>query len=303
MASEIPTRVLGSTGVEVSIIGIGGAHIARPNCRAEAVSLVRDAIERGITFMDNCWDYHQGHSEMWMGDALRRGLRERVFLMTKIDGHTRKVARKQLEQSLKRLKTDHVDLLQIHEVIRPGDPDQIFARRGAIEALLEARDRGKARFLGFTGHKDPAIFLKMLEHDFAWDAVQMPVNLLDAHFRSFQRNVLPLLRDRRIGIIGMKPLAAGALLETGMVTAVEGLQYAMSQPVDVVVTGIETSGELEQAIEAAADFTPLSEAAIEKLHQRIEPFASQGEYEPYKTSDIHDGTVRHPEWLVNAKVK
>lgn len=302
MPSEIPRRPLGNTGEEVSIIGMGGAHIARPNCRAEAVSLVREAVERGVTFMDNCWDYHHGHSEMWMGDALRRGLREKVFLMTKIDGHTKKVARKQLDQSLKRLKTDYLDLLQIHEVIRPGDPERIFARGGSIEALIEAKEKGKTRFIGFTGHKHPEIFLQMLEHDFTWDTVQMPVNMLDTHFRSFQRQVLPELRKRGTGIIGMKPLAAGALMETGMVTALEGLHYAMSQPVDVVVTGMESQGELEQAIEAAGDFVPLSQAAQDKLHQRIAPFAGKGEYEPYKTSNVHDGTVRHPEWLVKARV-
>lgn len=302
MSNEIPRRTLGSTGEKVSIIGLGGAHIARPNCRSEAISLVQEAVERGINFLDNCWDYHGGRSEMWMGDALKRGRRDKVFLMTKIDGHKRKIARKQLEQSLKRLKTDHVDLLQLHEVIRPDDPDQIFARGGAIEALEKARDEGKARFLGFTGHKQPEYVLKMLEHGFHWDAVQMPVNLLDAHFRSFQKQVLPVLSERGIGVIGMKPLAGGALLETGMVTATEGLQYAMSQPVDVVVTGMERDGELDQAVEAAADFEPLSESAIAKLHERIQPFAGAGEYEPYKTSTVHDGTVRNPRWLVKAKL-
>ncbi len=301
--SVIPQRPLGSTGQQVSIIGLGGAHIARPRCRSEAVNLVREAVERGITFMDNCWDYHEGRSEMWMGDALKGGYRDRVLLMTKIDGQNAKVARKQLDQSLKRLKTDHVDLLQMHEVIRPDDPERIFARGGAIEALMKARDQGKARYLGFTGHKHPETLLKMLEQDFPWDAVQMPVNLLDSHFRSFQEQILPLLRQRGVGVIAMKPLAGGALLDTGMVTATEALQYSLSQPVDVVVTGIETHGDLEQALEAAADFVPLDDTAIAKLHDRVKPFAGSGEYEPYKTTTRHDGTVRNPQWLVKAKVK
>lgn len=301
--SDMPHRTLGNTGEQVSIIGLGGAHIARPNCRSEAVSLVREAIERGVNFMDNCWDYHEGRSEMWMGDALRGGYRDRVFLMTKIDGHTAKVARKQLDQSLKRLKTDHVDLLQMHEVIRTDDPERIFARGGAIEALKKAQEEGKARFLGFTGHKHPEPLLKLLAQDFPWDAAQIPINLLDAHFHSFGKQVLPVLRERGIGVIAMKPLAGGALLETGMVTATEALQYTLSQNVDVVVTGMESHGELEQALEAAEDFIPLSETAIAKLHERIKPFADTGEYEPYKTTTRHDGTVRNPQWLVKAKVK
>jgi predicted aldo/keto reductase-like oxidoreductase len=222
--------------------------------------------------------------------------------MTKIDGRRKKVAMKQLDQSLKRLKTDHVDLLQIHEVIRPGDAERIFARGGAIEAMEKAREQGKARYLGFTGHKDPAFLLEMLGHGFSWDAAQFPVNLLDARFNSFQQQFLPRLREEGVGIIAMKPLAGGALMETKMVTAAEALRYALSQPVDVVVTGMESQRDLDQALEAAGDFQPLSEEAREKLFQRIAPFAANGEYEPYKTSDRHDGTVHNPHWLEKAKV-
>ncbi len=302
MAAEIPRRMLGNTGENVSIIGMGGNHIAGANCRTEAISLVHEAIEQGIDFMDNCWDCHGGRSEMWMGDALRGRYRDRVFLTTKIDGRNKKAARKQLDQSLKRLKTDYLDLLQIHEVIRPDDPERIFAHGGAIEALEKAQDKGKVRFLGFSGHKDPQIHLKMLAQGFHWDAVQMPINLLDAHFNSFQKKVLPVLREQGIGVIGMKPLAAGALLETGMVTVTEALQYAMSQPLAVVVTGMESQRELDQAIEAADDFRPLGDSAMENLLGRISPFAQSGEYERYKTTTMHDGTAEHPEWLEKAEV-
>lgn len=299
---EIPRRKLGRTGEDVSIIGLGGAHIARGGDRRAAIELVRAAIDNGITFMDNCWDYHEGNSELWMGDALRDGYRDRVFLMTKIDAREAGPAREQIDQSLIRLQTDYVDLLQLHEVIRWGDPDRAFAPGGAIEALDEARREGKVRFIGFTGHKDPEIHLKMLAQDFDWDTVQMPLNVLDAHFNSFQLKVLPELRQRGIGALAMKPLAGGRLFETGAVRGVEALRYALGLDVDVVINGMESLQDLEQALAAARRFTELSESERIELEQRMSLFARYGRYEGYKMTRDFDGTYHHPHWLEEARV-
>ncbi|MBE0428753.1 MAG: aldo/keto reductase [Thermoleophilia bacterium] len=302
MTAEIPRRTLGSTGEEVSIIGMGGAHISRADARSHAIKLVRAGIDRGITFMDNCWDYSQGRSEEWMGDALKGGFRDRVFLMTKIDGRTRAVAAKQIDQSLHRLQVDYVDLMQLHEVIRRDDPRRAFAPGGAMEALVEAREKGKIRFIGFTGHKDPDIHLRMLAQDFAWDTVQLPLNLLDAHYNSFEKKVLPVLNERGIGVLAMKPLAGGELLQTGAVSAVDALRYVMSLPVDVVINGMESLEDVDQALEAAAGFSPLPGAGIEELLQRTAPFAGEGKYEGYKTTHDYDGTYWHPQWMETARV-
>lgn len=297
---EFPYRNLGKTGESVSLIGLGGFHIGLIENHGQAISLIREAIERGITFMDNSWDYHHGDSEQLMGEALQGGYRSRVFLMTKVDGRTKKAAAKQLDESLQRLRTDYIDLLQLHEVIRLDDPEQVFAPGGAMDAFVEARDAGKVRFIGFTGHKNPDIHLKMLEQDFDWDTVQMPLNVLDIHYESFQKKVLPVLVERNIGVIGMKPFADGELFETNTVSAIDALHYVMNLPTDVVITGIQNKHDLNQAIEAAATFTKLSDEEIKHMIDKTAPVATNGIFETYKTTIEHDGTTIHPEWLTSA---
>jgi aryl-alcohol dehydrogenase-like predicted oxidoreductase len=294
-------RPLGRTGVVVSAVGLGGFHMGKARDMQTAIQMIRTAIDGGITFMDNSWDYHGGRSEIWMGAALRDGYRQRVFLMTKLDGQTKQSAAEQLRQSLRRLQTDVIDLVQMHEIIRPEDPERIFAPEGAIEALLEARDAGLIRYIGFTGHKSPAMHLTMLNHsDFAWDTVQMPLNCLDAHFDSFERRVLPVLVERGIGVLGMKPLAGSKALETGTVSADECLRYALSLPASVVITGCETVEQVEQALRAGRDFTPISADERADLLRRTEPHAQSGRFERYKTTDIHDSTKHNPRWLTSA---
>jgi len=294
-------RKLGSTGEEVSVIGLGGHHIGRIGDEREAIRLTRNAIDRGVTFMDNCWDYHDGASERRMGKALRDGYRSKVFLMTKIDGRTKATAAQQIDESLRRLGTDHVDLLQHHEIIRLEDPDRIFAEGGAQEALAEAQQAGKARYLGFTGHKDPIVHLRMLEtapsHGVRFDAVQMPLNVMDAHFRSFEREVLPVLVRERIGVLGMKSMGDGIILRSPGVTAIECLHYAINLPTSVVITGIESQAILDQALEASRTFEPMDAATVTALLARTAPAAANGEYEKFKTSAQFDGTAKHPEWL------
>jgi aryl-alcohol dehydrogenase-like predicted oxidoreductase len=293
-------RTLGRTGERVSAVGLGGFHMAKTTDAAESTRIIRAAIDDGITFMDNCWDYHGGASEERMGEALRDGYRQRVFLMTKIDGHTRQAAAEQLEQSLRRLQTDCIDLVQCHEVIRPGDPDAIFAPGGAMEALLEARQAGKLRYIGFTGHKDPSVHLRMLEKDFAFDTVQMPLNCFDAHFRSFEQLVLPVLVERNIGVLGMKPLAGGRILASGTATAEECLRYALSLPTSVVITGCESVEQVQQALRVGDAFTPMNEDERRELLARTAAPARDGASERYKTTEQHDGTTRNPQWLTSA---
>jgi aryl-alcohol dehydrogenase-like predicted oxidoreductase len=297
---EMPYRTLGKTGMRVSLVGLGGYHIGNPAAE-EGVRIIRSAIDRGINFLDNCWDYHDGDSEVRMGRALRDGYRERVFLMTKIDGQTSAAASRQLDESLRRLQTDRIDLVQCHEVIRPGDPDRIFGTGGSIEALTAARQAGKLRFIGFTGHKSPAIHLKMLEtaaaHAFTFDAVQMPLNVMDAHFDSFEQRVLPVLVQRGIGVLGMKPLGSGAVLQSRAVSAMEALHYAMSLPTSVVITGCDSMNRLSQALEAARTFRPLTRAQVSELLARTAAPARDGRYEPYKTTQGFDGTVHRPDFL------
>jgi len=298
---SVPRRALGQTGVEVSCIGIGGYHLGIPRDEQETTRLIRSAVDRGITFMDNCWDYHAGESERRMGNALRDGYRQRVFLMSKIDGHTRAAAAKQIDESLQRLRTDRIDLMQFHEVIRPDDPERIFAPGGAWEAMDAARKAGKVRFVGFTGHKSPDIHLHMLEvaraHGVRFDAVQMPINSLDWHFRSFQRRVVPELAKDGIAVLGMKPLADGHALKSGAVTAVQCLHYALSMPTSVVITGCERMEILDQAIEAARTFRPLSEQALVDIRARSAKAAAEGRYEPFKVTHQYDGTFQNPQWL------
>ena len=298
----VPLRPLGRTGEQVSAIGLGGWHIAIPAVdEALGVRLVRSAIDQGITFLDNSWDYNEGLSEERMGRALDDGYRRRAFLMTKIDGRTRVEATRQLETSLRRLRTDCIDLVQHHEVIRFEDPDRMFDEDGANAALEDARQAGKLRYIGFTGHKDPAIHLYTLEvarrHGFHFDAVQLPLNVMDAHYRSFAKLVLPELVRDEIGVLGMKSMANGILLRSGAVSAVECLRYALSLPTSVVITGIESLRDLQQALDVARAFTPMDAAEVAALLARTTVAASRGAYEPFKTSSIFDATATNPEWL------
>jgi predicted aldo/keto reductase-like oxidoreductase len=300
--SEMPVRTLGRTGIKVSLIGLGGWHLGFKYIDDKlATRIIRTAIDNGINFMDNCWDYNEGASEERMGEALKDGYRERVFLMTKIDGRTKKDATKQLDESLKRLQTDHIDLVQHHEILRFEDPHRIFDPEGANAALLEARDAGKISFIGFTGHKDPRIHLHMLEvareNGFQFDTVQMPLNVMDAHYRSFEKLVLPELVEQNIGVLAMKTLANGTILESKTVTAIECLQYAMNLPTSVVITGCESLEDLEQALTAARTFRPMSDEQVRSLLGKTAEAASRGKYELFKTTSIYDGTAVHPEWL------
>jgi predicted aldo/keto reductase-like oxidoreductase len=302
---EMPTRRLGRTGAVVSIVGIGGYHMGSPS-EAEGIRIVRAAVDRGVTFLDNCWDYHAGESESRMGKALKDGYRDKVFLMTKLDGRTKAAAAAQLDKSLRRLGTDRIDLVQIHEVIRESDPERCFQEGGAIEALIDARRAGKLRFIGFTGHKDPDIHLSMLDladkHGFRFDTVQMPLNVMDAHYRSFEKKVLPRLVRDEIGVLGMKSMGAGIILESGRVTPTECLHYAMNLPTSVVITGCDNMRVLEQAIAAALSFRPLEPDAVAALLEKTRDVAVNGKYEKFKTSDMFDGTAHHPKWLEGPEI-
>lgn len=295
-------RQLGSTNQRVSAIGVGGWHLGLKHVDEPlSIRIVRSAIDRGINFMDNCWDYNEGKSETRMGKALADGYREKVFLMTKIDGRSKKEATRQLEESLKRLKVEMIDLVQHHEIIRFEDPHRIFDPEGAHAALIEAQRAGKLRYIGFTGHKDPRIHLYMLEvaarNGFRFDAVQMPLNVMDAHYRSFEKEVLPELVRNKIGVLGMKSMANGILLKSGTVTPVECLHYALNLPTSVVITGIDSMGILDQAFEAASTFQPMPPGEVESLLERTAKAASKGEFEPFKTSSLFDGTAENPQWL------
>jgi len=297
----LPRRRLGRTGAEVSLLGLGGFHVGLQGDPAESVAIVRAAVDGGIDFLDNCWDYNGGESERRMGEALRGGYRDRVFLMSKVDGRTREKAARQLDESLRRLRTDRLDLVQVHEVIRASDPARCFAEGGAIEALVEARRAGKVRFVGFTGHKSPRWHLEMLReadaHGFAFDTVQLPLNVLDAHWESFEREVLPALLARGIGVIGMKPMGDGAIVRAGVATPEECLRYALSLPVSVVVTGCETRERVAQALRVARGFSPPPEEELEGLLARTAGAARGGAIEDYKTTESHDGTTQNPGWL------
>jgi aryl-alcohol dehydrogenase-like predicted oxidoreductase len=298
----MPYRTLGRTGERVSAIGLGGWHLSLPQVDEPlSLRLVRTAIDRGISFMDNSWDYNEGKSETRMGRALRDGYREKVFLMSKIDGRSKQEAARQLDESLRRLQTDRLDLVQHHEILRYEDPHRIFDEDGANAALLEARQAGKLRYIGFTGHKDPHIHLYMLEvarqHGFAIDTVQMPLNVMDAHYRSFGRLVLPELVKQQIGVLGMKPMANGIILKSKTASAAECLRYALNLPTSVVITGCDSMDVLEQALEVARTFRPMVDAEVAALLARTAQAAATGEFEPFKTTSIFDSTASHPEWL------
>ena len=301
--SEIPYRTLGHTGEKVSCIGMGGYHLGKPEVKeADAIRLVHTGVDRGINFLDNSWDYNKGESEKRVGKAVKEAnLRGRVFLMTKNDGRTKEEFNKQLDESLSRLETDHVDLIQFHEIIRFEDPDRIFAQGGAAEAAVAAKKAGKVRYIGFTGHKDPNIHLYMLkvadQHKFVFDTVQMPVNVMDYHFRSFTNDVLPELTKRNIGVLGMKSIGDTVILKSGAVTALECLQFSLSRPVSVQITGIDKPEILDQAIKAAQTFDKISEQQMTAILNRTKPHAMDGGFELFKTSALFDSTAQHPEWL------
>ena len=297
----IAYRTLGRSGEKVSMVGLGGYHIGIQPDEQESIRIIRTALDNGINFLDNCWDYNGGTSEVRMGKALRDGYRQRAFLMTKIDGQTREAAARQLDESLTRLQTDHIDLLQFHEVIREGDPDRIFGPNGGMEAVLAARKAGKIRYIGFTGHKDPEIHLKMLNtgfrNDFTFDAVQIPLNVMDAHYKSFGKKVLPVLVEHGIGVVGMKSMGSGVILKSNTVTPVECLHYAMSLPTSVVITGCDSLLMLNQALEAARAFKPLSATETATLLAKTEKAAANGQYEPFKTTTSFDATNHDPKLL------
>ncbi len=304
--ARVPTRKLGKTGVDTSIVGLGGYHLGIPS-EEEAIRIIRSALDHGMNFLDNCWDYNGGESELRMGKALKEGYRAKAFVMTKLDGRTAKSTSEQLDQSLKRLQIDMVDLVQIHEVIRPDDPEKCFAPGGTIEALVAARKAGKLRFIGFTGHKDPNIHRHMLDvarsHRFSFDTVQMPINVLDVHYRSFEREVMPVALKDGVAVLGMKPMAAGLILESKAATAEECLRYAMSVPgVSVTITGCDSEGVLEQALYLAVNFKPMPEDERRALLERTKPAAQAGKWEKFKTTHEFDGTVQNPRWMTTAQL-
>jgi predicted aldo/keto reductase-like oxidoreductase len=299
-ASGVPYRTLGRTGEKVSVIGLGGYHLGKQSDPQESIRIIRTGIDEGVNFLDNCWDYNGGESEIRMGKALRDGYRQKAFLMTKIDGRNKAAAAAQLNESLRRLQTDRIDLLQFHEVIRDSDPDRIFTE-GAIDVVLEARKAGKVRFIGFTGHKSPDVHLKMLatasKHGFKFDAVQMPLNVMDAHFNSFEKKVLPVLTEDGIGVLGMKSMGDPFILESKTATAVECLHYAMNLPTSVVITGCDSFAILQQALNAARSFQPMDSAQVAGLLAKTAKAAEAGQFELYKTTHHFDGTVANPQWL------
>jgi predicted aldo/keto reductase-like oxidoreductase len=298
----LASRVLGRSGERVSAIGLGGWHLALKHVdEPTSLRIVRSAIDRGITFLDNSWDYNEGQSELRMGKVLKEGYRDKVFLMTKIDGRSKREATRQLNESLRRLQTDRIDLVQHHEVLRFEDPHRVFDPEGANAALVEARDAGKLRYIGFTGHKDPHIHLHMLEvareNGFAFDTVQMPLNVMDAHYRSFEKLVLPELVKQQIGVLGMKPIANGLILKSRVVTAIECLHYALNLPTSVVITGCDSMEILDQALEAVRTFQPMTGDEVQALLARTAKAASSGEFELFKTTSIYDATTYHPDWM------
>jgi predicted aldo/keto reductase-like oxidoreductase len=300
LTNGLPYRTLGRTGEKVSLIGLGGYHVGSQSDPEESIRIIRTGIDAGINFLDNCWDYNGGESEVRMGKALRDGYRQKAFLMTKIDGRNKAAATAQLNESLRRLQTDRIDLLQFHEVIRDSDPDRLFAE-GAMEVVQQAQKAGKVRFIGFTGHKSPDIHLKMLatasKHGFRFDAVQMPLNVMDAHFNSFEKKVLPILTKEGVGVLGMKSMGDKVILRSKTATAIECLQYAMNLPTSVVITGCDSVAILQQALNAARSFQPMDSSQVAALLAKTAKAAEAGQFELYKTTHQFDGTVQNPQWL------
>jgi aryl-alcohol dehydrogenase-like predicted oxidoreductase len=300
-SGEMIYRTLGKTGERVSAIGLGGSHIGQAADEQTAIRIIRTGVDRGITFLDNCWDYANGKCEVWMGNALRDGYRKKVFLMTKFDGRTKSATARQIDESMKRLQTDVIDLMQYHENIRMEDPDRFFADGGPVEALMEAKQAGKIRYIGFTGHKDPVVHLRMLEvaaqHKFHFDTAQMPINVLDYSFRSFGHQVVPKLTEQGIALLGMKPLASGAIPRNNIAGAIDCLHFALTMPTSVVINGCDSMERLDQAFEAVRTFKPLTKAQIDALAANTREAALSGKYELFKTATRFDGTALHPEWM------
>ena len=303
MKGEMLYRDLGTTGVQVSVIGLGGSHIGRPQIAEDlALRIIHESLDRGINFLDNSWDYNEGRSEERVGKALAQGgYREKAFVMTKIDGRTKETATDQINDSLRRLNVDHIDLLQHHEVIRFDDPDRIFNEGGAMEAVVEAKQAGKIRFIGFTGHKDPHIHLYMLDvaqrHSFHFDAVQMPINIMDAHFRSFSQLVVPEALEQKIGVLGTKCFGDGIILKSGAVEPMDCLHYSLNVPVSVQITGIDSKMLLDQAFAAVKSFRPMDGEGFAALVAKSQQVAMEGKYELFKTTAHFDTTARHADWL------
>lgn len=291
--ASVPHRPFGRTGVQVSALGVGGYHLGSVKSDKESTELISRALDAGINFFDNCWEYHDGVSEERLGMALR-GKRDQAFVMTKVctHGRTKDVAMQQLEESLRRLQTDHLDLWQIHEVVYYNDPDLIFAPNGAAEALAAAKQQGKVRFVGFTGHKNPAIHLKMLANGFAFDSVQMPLNALDATYRSFETQVLPEANRRGMAVLGMKSLGgSGEIVSHGAVSVQDALRYAMSLPVAVTISGMDSLQILQQNLEIARGFRPLPAPEMQAIRERARIFAADGRYELFKSTTKYDGKI------------
>jgi uncharacterized protein len=303
MRGEMLYRDLGATGEKVSAIGLGGSHLGLATVTEDdAVRLIHEGLDRGINFLDNSWDYNEGRSELRVGKALSQyGYRQKAFVMTKIDGRTKEVAANQIDTSLKRLKVDHIDLLQHHEVLRFDDPDRIFNEGGSMEAVLEAKQAGKIRFIGFTGHKDPHIHLYMLAvtkaHGFHFDTVQMPINIMDAHFRSFSQLVVPQALDQKIAVLGMKSFGSDIILKSGVVEPIDCLHYSLNVPVSVLITGINSQMLLDQAFAAVKSFKPMNQTEVAALISKSEAAALNGKYELFKTTAHFDTTARHADWL------
>ena len=292
MTGSILRRPFGKSGEDVSILAVGGAHIGLCD-EAEGIQIIHQAIDAGADFLDNAWEYNAGTSEVRMGKALAQdGYRNKAFLMTKDCAHDRVATHSmlKLENSLKRLKTDYLDLWQIHEVVWEDDPDKIFAPGGSAEAMLKAKEQGKTRYIGFTGHKSPAIHKRMLTQGFPWDAVQMPLNVHDAHWESFAKEIVPICQEQGIAIIAMKSFADGQIFKSGSgVTPEEALRYTMSLPIATVVSGMESLEILNQNLEITRNFTPLTDAEREAILARTAPIATGGEFETFKTTDSHEG--------------
>ncbi len=300
---DMKYRPLGATGEILSLIGCGGFHLAKPGGATsdEAIEIVHAAIGAGVTFFDNSWDYNGGESEKRLGRALAGGYRDRVFLMTKIDGRTAKAFDEQLNESLARLQTDHLDLVQFHEIIRMDDPERVFAPGGAMEAALRAREQGKVRYIGFTGHKSPAIHKHMFEvadqHSFHFDTVQMPLNVMDAHYDSFEQGVLPVAIAHGTAVLGMKTFGDPFIYDAKVATPMEMLHYPMSLPITLQVCGIDKMSILQQSLDAVRSYQPLTPEQRADILAKTAAVAADGHTERYKVSHHFDSTIQHPQWL------
>jgi predicted aldo/keto reductase-like oxidoreductase len=290
--APVPKRPFGRSGEEISMLGLGGYHIAVPSDDQDGIRLVREAIDAGVTFLDNAWEYHRGRAEEIMGKALQDGYREKAFLMTKHHGRDKATAMRHLEDSLRRLRTDVIDLWQFHEVIYERDPEMIFAPGGGIEAAEQAKKEGKVRYIGFTGHKDPRIHKKMLDQSYEWDAVQMPLNVFDAQYkRSFEKEILPICVERGIAVLAMKALCSGHLQRANVVTPQQAHRYVYSLPVTTLISGMETMDVLHRNIQTAVEFEPLSREESGQILSQAHDAALSGEYEPFKTTRAFDGRI------------